>query len=380
MDEETFDWAAAMTDLPSQEPPADDLGPEPATGDYATENWDTGEQLDALAELLANVAEGRISPKDADNTLVGPEPVRIKPTIYLLDHQLMARWSLEMAAAWIKFRNAAAVSRHLPAAFLGSRVWVETRKEYSPSTRICRSKGMGRPPAEDWRSGYELCHLRGTNLHDKFRDFRGREQCLSPIEDWFELLRPLLIERKIVARGYDLEKEGPTRNILASYWHDAKFGYSPKNGTTLIVSKSKSFSQITFSASSILEHFHEELELAEPTFEFHPWDQENDGGYRRDWHAKLHKLLLEQSPLGFPIIPGTKDTRDSFLLQFLKKAPLKPEARKALIEDIGFDEQNSNQNIDRFIKRRCKTIIERHKMEFGPAMAAAIAEVLNIKT
>lgn len=375
--------SAMMKRLPSSSelPTGFDLSDSQHITDYASENWEKGEQFDYLIELLRDVSEGRVLPNDADATLVGPDPVRIKPTVYDLDHPEMARWSPEMTAAWIKYRTEEAVSRHLLKAFSHSSVWVTSEKEYSPSTKNCRKKMKDRPPAKDWRSGYKICGLGGTNLYRPFVDFTGKKQCLSPVGEWFELLCPLLIEKTIQAYGREVGKRPRLKKITPSDWLNGSFGYSEAHGTVLNVGERKTFSQVTFSARSIIGQFPAEPEEIVTYLEFRPWalDRKTGNEYRRAWHRELHMLLLQESPLGFPVIPGKTKTRDLFLLLFLKKTRQKPEARAALVKAIGFDDFRASQNIERFIKRRCKATVDVLPPKFGPAMAAAISETLKIK-
>lgn len=377
-----FDLEAALKKLPSSSELPDQFhyDESPHIGDYASETWEEAERLQYVIELLRDAHEGRVLPEAVDNALVGPDPVRVKPTVYPLDCYELARWSPEMAAAWILFRTEEAVSRHFGEAFVGSSVWVPSTKEYSPSTNTCRTKGIGRSPAKDWRSGYDCVELEGTNLLSEFYDFYGRKQCLSPVRYWFDALRPLLVENKIRALGRRSGENTRIKKIASTYWVEGTFSFSEAHGTILNIGNKEFFSKLSFSARAIIKNFPPEPQAVKPTLRFRPWAKgpQADCDYRLPWHRQLHNLLREQSPHGFPVIPGTTKTRDAFLLNFLKKVKIKPEARDALVNDIGFNDQRSSQNIDRFIKRRCGDTSEILPMEFGPAMAAAVGDALQM--
>jgi len=344
-------------------PPPTPIGRQkpPYSGSWMDEEW-----MDYLWKTLEDVSEGRITTDEANQRILGPDPLIIEPYLFDLDDPRLLRWSPEMAAAWMHWKTPIAVLRHFYASYEHATVWVPTNREYSEKGNISRCKMPGRS-SSSWRSGYKIEHLRRTHVNFEFRDFDGDLKSFYMKEDLFPKLFGLLSESIIKARGLPLYENASKINIPAPCWEEAGFGYHREYGTVLEVKGTPTYSNITFSASDIMKHFPVLVNVEE----VYPWKPEAERAFRRSWHEPVFNLLRAECPAGLPVLHGPQKIYASLIYEFLN--PHHAELSTA----IGNSPRNFEQNLTRYIGRLCYKTAQPMRGRFGRQMTEAINKVLK---
>lgn len=393
--------------------------------DDPSDVFSVGERV-ALRELaLLEARHGRMTREEAELHEWGIDPIIVSPKLEFPMTQLL-RWSPEMVAAWILWREKEAVLRHFEPSYRDAIIWVQSGSFFSLATDpVVEEKRLpwNADQMNNRRPGYTPVRLGQTSLFSRFLDFNGHQQAFGPIEDWYPQLCGLLAEGILSARGTPLVQGAAKLDIPPAHWEDSRFEDSQQFGTILKVGGVARYRNISFSAQEITAEFSKsagdglapgnlgqldaegltgEYTEAEVVQSRHLEEKKMNGDtaastskvvplinvqevehvlpwivkqpkFHIHWHKPLFVLLKIQCPQGFPLIDGPKKNRYALMWEFLSKAVPFEKAKSIQLGKQTFTyNRNFEQAIERYLNRRFQADKQPVNEGFGHNMAEAI--------
>lgn len=164
----------------------------------------------------------------------------------------MTFWTVEMTAAWIRYRTAQSVHRHYQPSYADTLVWAR-----QPHFLQDLQKLKTQPSKAEQK--HDLVELTKAQFGMNYVDFDGECRSLPPVEDFFPVLRPYLLTGDIPTLGAAASSPLAKPEISPGFWETCQFEVRDDAGGCLVRGRSLIFADIRFRAPELLKFYPPQL-------------------------------------------------------------------------------------------------------------------------